>query len=89
MASRTTQEKKKLIARLNRINGQIEAVKKLIENDKQCIDILRLLNSTSGALRGVWTTLLNNHLKTCICDTLKQNDTHLVDELIEHFKHLK
>ena len=59
---RTEDTKKKLIARLRRIEGQTRALQQMIAEDRACIDILRLVSSVSGALRGVWTEVLNDHL---------------------------
>lgn len=75
--------KKKLVIRLRKIEGQMRALQQMIEKDRACVDILRLAASISGALRGVWTEVLNDHLRGCIRESLEHKDTRLLDELIE------
>lgn len=89
MHCRTEEEKSKLRARLHRIEGQIRAIEKEVDEDGECIDILRQINSAAGALKGVWLMFLESHLKHCIADSLKHSDESLVDELVEHLKKLK
>lgn len=73
--------KKKLILRLRRIEGQTRALQQMIENDCGCVEILSLVSSAGGALRGVWTEVLNDHLRGCIRESLEKKDTSLLDEL--------
>ncbi|MBP3301852.1 MAG: metal-sensitive transcriptional regulator [Opitutales bacterium] len=83
---RTDETKRKLIARLRRIEGQTRALQQMIADDRACIDILRLINSVTGALRGVWSEVLNDHLKGCIRESLERKDTHLLNELTDLLK---
>lgn len=83
---RTDEMKKKLIARLRRIEGQTQALQKMVDSDRDCIEILRLISSVTGALRGVWTEVLNDHLKGCIRESLEKQDTRLLDELTDLLK---
>ena len=78
--------KKKLVSRLRRIEGQTRALQQMVEKDGECISILRLVSSVSGALRGVWTEVLNDHLKTCIRESHEQKDSRLLDELTDLLK---
>lgn len=80
---RTPEMKKKLVLRLRRIDGQLRTLQQWIEDDRECVDILRLSASVSGALRGVWTEVLNDHLRGCIRESLEHKDTRKLDELIE------
>ncbi|MFU8768894.1 MAG: metal-sensitive transcriptional regulator [Desulfotignum sp.] len=82
----TDQDKERLIRRLNRIEGQVRGLCKMIENDRDCIEVLRQVVSVSGAIRGVWTQIVGDHLRGCIQNATLQKDNrdHLVDELIDH-----
>lgn len=82
----TPEIKKKLVARLRRIEGQTRALQEMVENDRECVEILSLVSSVSGALRGVWTEILNDHLKGCIRESLEQKDTRALDELADLLK---
>lgn len=83
---RTQETKDKLVARLRRIEGQTRALQQMISDDRECVEILRLVNSVSGALRGVWTEVLSDHLKGCIRESLEHKDAHLLEELAELLK---
>ena len=86
---RTEDEKRKLVLRLNRIEGQVRGIAKMVESDQECIEILRQISSISGALHGVWTRVVGDHLKGCIKDALKKQDESLVDELVEHLRKVR
>lgn len=87
----TEQDKQRLIRRLNRIEGQVKGVRGMVENDRDCIEILRQIVSISGALRGVWTQVVGDHLRGCIQNaTLDEGyRDNLVDELIEHLEKIR
>lgn len=81
----TDQDKERLIKRLNRIEGQVRGLCAMIGDNRDCIDVLRQVVSVSGAIRGVWTQIVGDHLRGCIKDaTLQDGDSdHLIDELVE------
>ncbi len=89
MKCRPEPEKKAIISRLKRIEGQIKGLENMVETDKECIDILRQINSVSGALKGLWVKILNDHLRGCIAGALMHRDERLLDELVEHLKKVK
>ncbi|MBO9193493.1 Ni(II)/Co(II)-sensing transcriptional repressor DmeR [Rhizobium sp. S152] len=60
--SHTQHNKKKLIARINRLKGQMDAVERALEAEKPCGEILQLLSSIRGALNGLTGEVLDDHL---------------------------
>jgi DNA-binding FrmR family transcriptional regulator len=82
----TDQDKERLIKRLNRIEGQVRGLSRMIENDRDCIEVLRQIVSVSGAIRGVWTQIVGDHLRGCIQNATLQNENrdNLINELVEH-----
>lgn len=74
--------KKSLISRLNRIEGQVKGVKKMIEEDIYCDDVLNQISSVKAALNGLSKALLERHINTCIVQKIKEDDTEVVEELI-------
>ncbi len=86
---RNESEKRRMLARLKRIEGQVRGLQNMFEQDKPCIEVLRQIASVSGALHGVWTQAVSDHLKGCITNALVKKDEKLVDELIEHLKKIK
>ena len=91
MAHFTQEDKKKLTVRLNRISGQINGLSKMINDDRECIEILNQVVSTQAALRGVWKQVVPGHLQHCVTDALiaNKNSEQLIDELVEHIEKLR
>ncbi len=75
--------KKDMINRLNRIEGQIKGIKKMIENDIYCDDILNQITSSRSALNSVSTILLENHIRSCVVDQLNEGKMEVIDELVK------
>ena len=75
--------KTNLISRLNRIEGQIRGIKGMIEKDAYCDDILNQVSAVQSALDAVGKIILENHIRGCVAEKIKQDDGHIVDELIE------
>ncbi|MFP4375379.1 MAG: metal-sensitive transcriptional regulator [Spirochaetaceae bacterium] len=67
-------QKEKVAARLRRIEGQIGGIRKMIEDDRYCIDILTQTSAVVSALRGVEDLVMQNHLNTCVVDAIKSDD---------------
>ncbi len=84
-------EKKKLSQRLNRIEGQIRGINKMIEEDRDCMEILNQILSSQSALKGVWKEVVRGHLQNCISEALKTNKDSqtLINELVEHLDKMK
>jgi len=80
--------KDSLIKRLNRIEGQIRGVKKMIEEDCYCDDILNQITGIRSALAGVQEKLLAGHIKTCVVDQIKESKVEVVDELVETIRRI-
>ncbi|MBE6411586.1 MAG: metal-sensitive transcriptional regulator [Opitutales bacterium] len=89
MHCRKAEDKKKLTTRLRRIEGQIRGIEKMIDLDKDCIEIVRQINSASSALHSVWAEVVSAHMKHCIKDALKRGDEKLIDELANHLKKVR
>lgn len=75
--------KSSLTSRLNRIEGQIRGISRMIGEDVYCDDILNQISSINSALNGVSKILLDEHIKSCVSDKLTQGDTEVVPELIK------
>lgn len=73
-------ELKSLLNRLNRIEGQVNGLKKMLLNDTYCTDILIQVSATTAALNAFSKELLTSHLKNFVCEKLKQGDDSAVDE---------
>ena len=83
---RSDEEKKRIISRLNRINGQINGISKMVENDAYCNDVLIQLSAVKSSVKSLSTYILENHLYTCVPRDLENGDLESLDELISLFK---
>jgi DNA-binding FrmR family transcriptional regulator len=70
-------------ARLNRIEGQVRGLGRMLEEDRPCIEVLQQLASVQSALRGVTKTVLRNYLERCATDAIRSGDSAVYDELME------
>lgn len=83
---RSEKEYKDLINRLSRIEGQIRGIKGMVEKDAYCTDILVQVSAVSAALNSFNRALLENHIKSCVVEDIKEGKEDTVDELIETLK---
>ena len=79
---RTQEEYKSLIHRLNRIEGQIRGIKRMIDEDAYCTDILVQSSAVCAAMNAFNKELLANHIKTCVADDIRAGKDDTVDELV-------
>jgi len=68
------ENKPRLLNRLNRIEGQVRGVARMIEDDRYCIDVLTQLRALKAALNKVETELLKTHLDHCIVGAMASGD---------------
>ena len=80
---RSEKEYKDLIHRLNRIEGQIRGIKGMVEKNAYCTDILVQVAAANAALNSFNKVLLENHIKTCVTNDIKEGKEETVDELVE------
>ena len=80
---RQEQEYKDLIHRLNRIEGQVRGIKKMVERDAYCIDIITQVAAVNAALNSFNKVLLANHIQTCVTDDIRQGKDETVEELLK------
>ncbi|WP_010306150.1 metal-sensitive transcriptional regulator [Kurthia senegalensis] len=74
--------KKNLNVRLNRVEGQIRGIKRMIEEDTYCDEVITQLSAAQSALNSVAKILLEGHLKGCVADRLAEGDDEVLDELL-------
>lgn len=74
------------IPRLNRILGQIEGIKKMIDDKRYCTDILMQLRAVRSALKSVESNILQKHLQHCVAQSFKSDNDR--DKKIEELKML-
>lgn len=77
----------KLIARINRIEGQVRGLKKMVEEDRDCLQVLKQVAAAHGALRSLGAVILEDHLKGCVATAIQNQDheNELIDEVVDIF----
>lgn len=79
---RTEKEYKDLINGLNRIEGQVRGIKKMVENGTYCTDILIQVSAVNAALNSFNKVLLGNHIRTCVAEDIRQGKEETIEELV-------
>ena len=91
--SKHTPRSEELIAsldkRLDRISGQIQGRKKMVDSNHGCEDILIQIGAVEKALESVGYMLFYDHLKTCVSESIINGDTSIIDETVEIIKKMK
>ena len=80
--ARSVEEKKKLINRLKRIEGQIRGIIGMMENDAYCNDILIQSAAVNAAVNSFNKELLATHIRTCVARDIREGKDETIDELV-------
>ncbi|NQV18720.1 MAG: metal-sensing transcriptional repressor [Armatimonadetes bacterium] len=81
-AHHSEEMKKDFKNRLNRIEGQIRGVNRMISKDVYCDDVLNQISAVQSALTSVSKLLLEAHMKSCIADQIREGKTEVIDEVM-------
>ena len=79
---RSEKEYKDLVNRLSRIEGQVRGIRKMVETDCYCTDILMQVSAVSAALNSFNKVLLANHIRTCVAEDIRDGRDETIDELV-------
>lgn len=81
--------KHRTLARLRRIEGQVQGVQRMVEEEKYCVDVMLQISAIQGALEQVSKMLMHRHIESCVMDSMKagsdQERAKKIEELIEVF----
>lgn len=70
-----------MVARLNRIEGQVRGVKNMVEDDRYCVDILTQVSAIQSALNAFTKELLSAHIHSCVVSDIREGNDEAIDEL--------
>lgn len=79
---RSEEERKKLIHRLNRIEGQIRGIRGMVENNAYCADILVQSAAVNAAVNAFNKELLASHIRGCVARDIRDGKDEVIDELV-------
>ena len=74
------EEKKRQLNRLSRVIGHLQHVKRMIEEDQDCADVLMQLSAVNAALRSLGKEIISEHMAHCIVHAIEDGDTAAVEE---------
>lgn len=80
---RSDKEKKDLMNRLKRIEGQVRGVENMLEKDNYCTDILVQVSAINAALNSFNKRLLASHIKSCVAEDIRQGKDDVIEELVD------
>lgn len=86
---REEQTLKQLQNRLNRIIGQLNGIKTMLDDNRYCGDVLTQVAAVESALQSLGYIILRNHLETCVVEEIKKDNMQILDEALELIKKLK
>lgn len=79
---RSEEEYKALANRLSRIEGQVRGLRRMLEEESYCVDILTQVSATNAALNAFTRELLSEHVRTCVAEDLRAGQEEKLDELL-------
>ncbi|HEY9746569.1 MAG TPA: metal-sensitive transcriptional regulator [Oculatellaceae cyanobacterium] len=83
----TDESKEKLKNRLAKAMGHLNAVYRMVDEKKYCIDVLHQMKAVQSALDKISEEILKQHLETCVVDAVRNQDTaRVMDELVQVFR---
>jgi DNA-binding FrmR family transcriptional regulator len=81
--------KAKVLGRLRRIEGQVQGIQRMVEEDKYCVDVLLQLSAVQGAVDQVQKVMLGGHIESCVSEAIRSGNARerqkKVDELLDVF----
>lgn len=75
------EEKKAVINRLSKAIGHLEAVKRMVEKDADCSEVLVQLAAVRSAINNTGKVVLKNHMNSCIVEAVEENDMEAIEKL--------
>jgi DNA-binding FrmR family transcriptional regulator len=73
-------DRENITARLSRIEGQVRGLKRMVDDDRYCGDILDQIHSVQQALKAVGRAITRNHLETCVTDAIRSGNESAAQE---------
>ena len=85
---RSDDELRGLVSRLNRVEGQVRGIRRMLEGNAYCIDILTQVSAANSALNSFARELLSNHLRSCVAEDIRSGNDEKLDELVKTLQKL-
>ncbi len=79
---RSEKEMKSLLNRLSRIEGQVRGIRRMVEENAYCIDILNQVSAANSALNSFTKVILSDHIRSCVAEDVREGSSEKLDELV-------
>lgn len=87
--SRSEEQLKTLRSRMNRIAGQVAGIQRMLDDNRYCGDILTQIAAVESALQSVGYLVLQEHMRSCVAEGVREGRDEMLDEAVELMKKLK
>ncbi|OGO42362.1 MAG: hypothetical protein A2137_03735 [Chloroflexi bacterium RBG_16_58_8] len=77
-------DRKEILARLRKMEGQLKGIHRMVEEDRYCVDVLNQLSSIIAATQKVSSMILGSHIRGCVRDALTRDERsdEYINELV-------
>lgn len=72
--------------RINRVVGQLNGIRSMVEEDRYCGDVLTQLAAVESAVKAISREVMRDHLETCVVERIQAGDTEVTDEVMDLFR---
>lgn len=86
---RSQEQLKTLRSRMNRIAGQVAGIQRMLDDNRYCGDILTQIAAVESALQSVGYLVLQEHMRSCVAEGVREGRDEMLDEAVELMKKLK
>lgn len=86
---RSEEQLKTLRSRMNRITGQVAGIQRMLDDNRYCGDILTQIAAVESALQSVGYLVLQEHMRSCVAEGVREGRDEMLDEAVELMKKLK
>ena len=86
---RSEEQLKTLRSRMNRIAGQVAGIQRMLDDNRYCVDILTQIAAVESALQSVGYLVLQEHMRSCVAEGVREGRDEMLDEAVELMKKLK
>lgn len=86
---RSEEQLKTLRSRMNRIAGQVAGIQRMLDDNRYCGDILTQIAAVESALQSVGYLVLQEHMRSCVAEGVREGRNEMLDEAVELMKKLK
>ena len=83
---RSEELKHDVTCRCNRVIGQLNGIKNMVDSDRYCGDVLTQLAAVESAVKAISREVMRDHLETCVVEQVQEGNVEVVDEVMDLFK---